>query len=160
MKTVLLSFLFLYGSVTMSQTNNRPTNRTFNDSVFVVGDIISIPTINFYLDGNGYENDTTFIKISKFLKKHENVIFELGVHSDSRGAPLKNSELTKYRANSIAEVLIVRFGVSSGQIIPKGYGETKLMVKEVEIKKAKTKEEKELLHERNRRTELKVLSIN
>jgi hypothetical protein len=48
--------------------------------------------------------------------------------------------------------------IPAARIVPKGYGELKLLIKDDVIAKAKTKEEKEALHAKNRRTVFKILN--
>jgi len=135
-------------------------NKSLSDSTFKVGDIISIPEIVYVLDGKGHENDSALKTIADFINSHKNIVFEIGVHSDSRGERLKNSELTVNRAKSIRHALIERYFVNPNQVTSKGYGMTKLLISDLTIKTARTNQEKEALHQKNRRTELKVISIN
>jgi hypothetical protein len=47
--------------------------------------------------------------------------------------------------------------VPKERLVPKGYGERKVLIKDSEIAKLKTKEEQEAAHQKNRRTVFKVL---
>lgn len=154
MTKILTYFLLIISTFCSSQ------NKSLNDSTFKIGDIIRIPEIVYVLDGNGHENDSTLKTIANFINSHKNIVFEIGSHSDSRGKPLKNSELTVNRAKSVRLALIERFAVNPDQITSKGYGMTKPLISDITIKKAKTNQEKEELHQKNRRTELKIISIN
>ena len=153
--TKLLTYLF----VLISTISVGQANKTFQDSVFKIGDNIKIPEIVYVLDGNGHQNDSSLKLIASFLNSHKNLICEIGSHSDSRGHLHKNMELTNNRAMSVREALIKDFGVNSNQITSRGYGNTRQIIADVEIKNAKTKQEKEELHQKNRRTELKILQI-
>ncbi len=70
--------------------------------------------------------DMVFLeKASNFLKKlPASTEIEVGGHTDSDGSDAKNMTLSINRANSVRDVLIKKFGVSSTMLIAKGYGET------------------------------------
>jgi hypothetical protein len=148
------TFLFI------SLTSFSQANKTFKDTIFNIGDIIKTQDIAYYLDGHPYNNDPAFKEIADFLNTHKNIAVEIGAHSDSRGQADKNYTLTIARAESVKQNLVDRFNVSSTQFVCKGYGESKLLKSDMDISKAKTKEEKENLHQMNRRTEIKIISIN
>lgn len=134
-------------------------NKNLKDSIFKSGDIIRIPEIVYVLDGNGTENDSALKTVSSFINLHKNMLFEISSHSDTRGKPPRNSELTVGRAESVRTVLIDRYNVDPNQITAKGYGQTRPLINEIEIRKAKSNQEKEVLHSKNRRTELKVIEV-
>ena len=133
--------------------------KTFKDSMFKVGDIIKAPDVVYYLDGNGHENDSTLQKIADFANSHKSIVFEIGSHTDSRGSAASNFTLSTARAENIKEALVTNFSVDANQLRSKGYGSSKPIISDGEIKKAKTKELRENLHALNRRTELKILEI-
>jgi outer membrane protein OmpA-like peptidoglycan-associated protein len=92
-----------------------------------------------------------------FIQKCPNCVFEIGVHRDNRPGYEKLSwELTQKRAESIKQYLEIK-GVNGTQLKAFGYGGTMLLVPDKTIKKAKTKEEQEALHQKNRRVTVKVL---
>ncbi len=90
-------------------------------------------------------------KLVSHLKKHKNLVIELGSHSDSRGSDSYNLKLSKKRSAS-AKRYIVKSGIRADRIKEKGYGET--MIKN-HCKNGVKCSEKE--HSLNRRTEVKVL---
>ena len=88
------------------------------------------------------------------LKDYPETVFEVCGHASTIE---KNYEyLALYRAQLIREILITK-GIDPKRLQAKGYGNHKLLVTDVQIKKAKTKEEKMALHAKNQRVTFKVL---
>ena len=94
-----------------------------------------------------------------FMNTNKNVKLEIQVHSDSRTNPNCCDKPTENRAHSIAQYLI-SYNISSERLVSKGYGEYKLLIKDEQINKAKTKEEKNALHALNRRVVFKIVAVN
>jgi outer membrane protein OmpA-like peptidoglycan-associated protein/tetratricopeptide (TPR) repeat protein len=92
-------------------------------------------------------------KLVRILKDFPTMKIELGSHSDSRGGDSYNLSLSEKRAKSAVEYLISQ-GIDAGRMVPKGYGETKLLNK-CDDGTTCTDEE----HSYNRRTEFKILDI-
>jgi peptidoglycan-associated lipoprotein len=91
------------------------------------------------------------------LMDNPTIIIELSAHTDSRGTTPSNDELSQARAQSCVDYLISK-GIPKERLVAKGYGERKLKITDAQITKAKTTEEKEALHQVNRRTVFKILS--
>ncbi|MDX2196487.1 MAG: OmpA family protein [Cytophagales bacterium] len=85
-----------------------------------------------------------------FLKKNPGITIELGSHTDARGSDTYNLKLSESRANS-AVSFIISNGIDPSRIKAVGYGETKHI-----IPNAVSEED----HQKNRRTEFKVIEIN
>lgn len=85
------------------------------------------------------------------------IIIELSAHTDSRGTTKSNDDLSQARAQSCVDYLISK-GIPKERLQAKGYGERKLKITDAQISKVKTTEEKEALHQVNRRTVFKILS--
>ncbi|MDD4527524.1 MAG: OmpA family protein [Candidatus Margulisbacteria bacterium] len=65
-----------------------------------------------------------------YLKKHPEQKIEIQGHTDDEMSKLNdNLDLSYRRAYSVAKVLIVKYGVSTDQLIVKGYGSLKPLVK-------------------------------
>lgn len=94
-----------------------------------------------------------------FLNGHPNVVIEIGNHSDTRGTDSYNMRLTACRSKSVADYLISK-GIAASRVLYKGYGESQLIVPEAEIRKIKSKQGQEELHQVNRRTEIRILKVN
>jgi len=121
-----------------------------------IGKEIVLENIYYDLDKSNIRNDaaTELNKLVKILVDNPNITIELGSHTDSRGSDDYNLKLSQRRAES-AVAYIISKGIEKKRIYAKGYGETKLTNKcENDI----TCPEEE--HQKNRRTEFKVVSIN
>ncbi len=86
------------------------------------------------------------------------LIITLRSHTDSRGNDAYNLKLATRRAETCVNYLIGR-GINPARMVATGMGEKELLVTDDYISKnAKTKPEQELLHQKNRRTDFKILS--
>ncbi|MBN2747734.1 MAG: OmpA family protein [Bacteroidales bacterium] len=94
------------------------------------------------------ESFTELDKLYKFLLISPEVVIEIAGHTSSDGDEKYNQRLSQDRANSIAKYLIDK-GISSEQIIAKGYGESR------PIADNDTEEGRK----QNRRVEFKILKI-
>jgi peptidoglycan-associated lipoprotein len=88
-------------------------------------------------------------KIVVILKDNPTLKLELSSHTDVRAPDAYNLRLSQNRAKSAVDYIVSQ-GISADRLVAKGYGETQLVVKN-----AKTEEE----HQRNRRTEIKILEL-
>lgn len=74
----------------------KKANKTINDSVFVVGDIINIPTILFFPPTEYGEMNTitkdSLNAVGDFLLKYPNLTIEVTNHTDYRGSEEYNTE--------------------------------------------------------------------
>lgn len=98
----------------------------------------------------------------KTLTENPTIIIELQAHTDCRGSDSYNLKLSKGRAQSCVDYLITK-GIPAERMVAKGMGETIARAPGLEcetIKKMSTKEEQEAAHQRNRRTQFKVLSYD
>lgn len=92
-------------------------------------------------------------KLAILLTKNTDVKIELSSHTDSRGDAEFNQKLSQKRAEQIVNHL-VKSGVSPSQLVAQGYGETQI-INECGNDVQCTEEQ----HEKNRRTEFKILEI-
>jgi len=97
------------------------------------------------------ESKVELDKLAEFLKENPKLKVELSSHTDSRGGDARNLVLSQQRAQSCVDYLI-SIGINKNNIVAKGYGETKLINR---CKNGVTCTEDE--HQKNRRTEIKVL---
>jgi outer membrane protein OmpA-like peptidoglycan-associated protein len=81
--------------------------------------------------------------------------FEIGSHTDSRGNAQLNETLSNSRSSAVVRYLVEKKNIPKGQLVSYGYGEVKLLnnCKDGVICS-------EVDHQKNRRTELKILSID
>jgi hypothetical protein len=159
MTKIFISTFLLLASTIFSQTKGRLRNKTLKDSVFSKGDIIKIPEIIYGMSNTWYPTMPDSVKpIADFLNKHKNLVVELGCHTDTRGKAEFAAKLSVHRVLSPYDYLVRELKVDTNQLKYKGYGSSRPIILDAEIKKAKTQAEKEKLHQKNQRTELKVIS--
>jgi len=109
------------------------------------------------------------------LNDNPNVTIELMSHTDSRGTPADNMELSQLRAQSVVDYLISK-GIAADRLQARGYGESQPKVvddkviaqydfleledvlSEAFINRLGSPELQEKAHQVNRRTEFRVLS--
>ena len=129
----------------------------FNESfpVFCVGDVIKVENIYYDLGKWNIRADAAreLDKLLDIMNKYSKMKIELRSHTDSRGTAASNMTLSDKRAKAAAEYLYSK-GIARDRIIGKGYGETLLLNQCA--KGVKCSEED---HQKNRRTEFKILSV-
>jgi peptidoglycan-associated lipoprotein len=107
---------------------------------------------DIYYDYNSYalreESKPNLDKLVKLLEDTPDAVIQINSHTDERGQPKYNMELSDNRARSVVLYLIEK-GINPARLSSKGYGFTSPVVKG-----AKTEEE----HQLNRRTTFKVIS--
>jgi outer membrane protein OmpA-like peptidoglycan-associated protein len=150
----LILLLFLLPLVTIGQNYN------LTDTTFKKGSIFS-PDILYDLDKATLrpESEPILDSIAKFLMKNKSLVIEVGVHTDSRSGKqeMKMSRLLyESRAKSVVDYLVKK-GINPLRLIYKGYGSVHLLVSDAEIAKLKTKDAIEKAHQKNRRTEFKIV---
>jgi outer membrane protein OmpA-like peptidoglycan-associated protein len=94
------------------------------------------------------ESKVELNKLVAFLSKNENLVIEIGGHTDNAGSAQSNLTLSKNRANSVKEYL-VKNGIDGSRLQTKGYGATE------SIADNSTAEGKA----KNRRTEFKIIKL-
>ena len=90
-------------------------------------------------------------KIMTYLNYYKNITVELSAHTDARGSDSYNQVLSQKRAEATVKWLI-EHGIDASRMVPKGYGESKLINKCKNGVRCSDSE-----HMKNRRVELKVL---
>ncbi|GAA4412584.1 OmpA family protein [Nibrella viscosa] len=129
------------------------------DTTFNVDVLLDRATLNrtFVLENIYYDLDKYNIrpdaaeeldKLVTILKDNPTLKIELSSHTDVRAPDAYNMRLSQNRAKAAVDYIVSR-GIDPERLVAKGYGETQLVVKN-----AQTEEE----HQRNRRTEFKILS--
>ncbi|WP_462253041.1 OmpA family protein [Ekhidna sp.] len=113
---------------------------------------IVLENIYYDLDKANIRPDAALVldSLVQIMNDNPEIFIELGSHTDNRADDNYNLRLSLQRAQS-AVSYIINEGIDAKRITAKGYGETQLI-----IKNAETEEE----HQRNRRTEFKVLRYN
>ncbi|MFA7272898.1 MAG: OmpA family protein [Crocinitomicaceae bacterium] len=122
----------------------------------------TLPTIlhNVFFDlGKATLRSESFIELQKlkdFLDQNPTVKIEIGGHTDTRGNAKENEVLSTNRAKAVYDYLISK-GISPARLTYKGYGQKVNVINDEEISKLASEEERESAHQRNRRTEYKIV---
>ncbi len=125
-----------------------------------LNEIVAINPIYFDFNSSVIRSDAKveLDKIVEVMKENPGMVIELGSHTDSRGQASYNLWLSDRRAKSSAQYIISQ-GIPKDRIYGKGYGKTKLLATDAEISRATSEEEKEALHQKNRRTEFIIVKM-
>jgi peptidoglycan-associated lipoprotein len=101
------------------------------------------------------------------LIENPTLVIQLRSHTDFRGSATYNQKLSQRRAQSCVDYLVKEKGIDGDRIKAKGMGEEEpmkgvdgILLDEKTINAMKTNEEKEAAHQRNRRTDFKVISTD
>lgn len=143
---ILVSILFLNASSFHSQTFS------LKDSVFHIGDRYITHDLLFEYNSSTLQKESNPVldSIFYFLASHPGLKIEVGVHCDERIMDQFSIRLTQTRAKIIELQLEVK-GIPETRLTSKGYSDSQPL-----IVGAKTEEE----HQKNRRVEFKILSID
>ena len=131
------------------------TDTTFNVAILMDKSVLNktfvLENIYYDLDKYNIRSDASpeLDKIVVILKDNPTLKLELSSHTDVRAPDAYNMKLSQNRAKAAVDYIVSQ-GISADRLVAKGYGETRLVVKN-----AKTEEE----HQRNRRTEIKILEL-
>ncbi|TSJ39276.1 OmpA family protein [Mucilaginibacter corticis] len=141
--------------------NGKPTlaNRSAQEPLARIvslnkGDGFIIKNIYYNLDKSNIRPDAAveLDELVQILKQRPTIRLEVGAHTDSRAPAAYNMALSIRRAHSAVDYLVAR-GIASDRLVPRGYGETRLLNN---CTKGRFCTEAE--HQLNRRTELRILS--
>lgn len=133
----------------------KPNDVAADLRMLSIGDVVKIDNIYYDLDQHTLRPDATreLDKLVATMRKYPSLIIEIRSHTDSRGEAAYNKALSTQRAKAVATYLTSR-GISRRRISTLGMGETQL-VNDCTDGVICTEEE----HQRNRRTEFRVLDI-
>jgi outer membrane protein OmpA-like peptidoglycan-associated protein len=127
----------------------------FDTKLYRVGDVIKLE--NIYYEEKSYkirENAKKELdKLVNTLKKYPNMIIELSSHTDTRGNAITNLQLSESRATEVFKYITSR-GIDKTRVKSVGKGESEPLnacSDGVQCTEAE--------HQRNRRTEFKILKI-
>jgi len=121
-------------------------------------DPIKLPDILYEFNKTGLTDQAkdSLDYLYKILVDNPTLVIELRANTDSRGSVPYNNRLSQGRAESAVNYLVSR-GIPLARMVPKGYGESNLLISDAEINKLATEEEREAAHQLNRRTEFSIL---
>jgi outer membrane protein OmpA-like peptidoglycan-associated protein len=125
-----------------------------------IGQSIILRNIFFDLDKYNLrpESVNELERLQKLLVENPTMKIEISGHTDTRGTTQHNEELSRNRAHAVVNYL-VEHGISASRLEFAGYGETQTIIPDSDIYKLKSKNAREELHQQNRRTEFKILSM-
>jgi peptidoglycan-associated lipoprotein len=121
------------------------------------------------------ESKNALDSLAELLILNPTTVIELMAHTDCRGDEASNFDLSQKRAQSVVSYLISK-GIQPGRLVAKGYGETapKTVTRKLSqeypflkqgkelictyIESLQDKNQQEICHQINRRTEFKVIS--
>ncbi|GAB3708001.1 hypothetical protein GCM10027592_42680 [Spirosoma flavus] len=120
-----------------------------------VGDVVTIDNIYYDLDRSSLRPDASreLDRVVATMQKYPSLVVEVRSHTDSRGDAEHNRILSTQRAKAVANYLVSK-GVSRRRVTAKGMGESQL-VNNCTDGVICTEAE----HQRNRRTEFRVVEI-
>lgn len=121
-----------------------------------ISKLYEINSIYYDLDKSDIRPDAAeeLDKIVQFLSDNPQMNLELGAHTDARASTPYNLKLSQRRAESAVKY-IIRRGIATDRIKPKGYGESQLI-----NECSDGVECPEEMHQQNRRTEFKIIKIS
>ncbi|MFN5911895.1 MAG: OmpA family protein [Bacteroidota bacterium] len=140
---------------------------------------IRLPEVRYPLSKWTFVNDSTInsndslMFVYNLLQEYPGMVLELSSHTDARDTDKRNQVLSENRAKACYKFLVEEKGVDPRRIVPVGKGEAEpatwvdpatgqpIRLTEEYINQFKTSDKKrfEMLHQLNRRTEGKVLSM-
>ena len=138
---------------------NAIIDMTLDPMVSDLRDLISINPINFDLGKWNIRTDAKIEldKIVEVMNKYPKMVVELGSHTDCRASKGFNMKLSDKRAKSSAKYIKSKI-TNPDRIYGKGYGES-ILLNGCECEGSVKSDCSEEEHEKNRRTEFKVISV-
>jgi outer membrane protein OmpA-like peptidoglycan-associated protein len=143
-------------SSSLNKFNCKDAGTTINEVLmFKDGDIVQIDNIFFDYGKCNLRKDAKqeLDKLVKMMRDNSKMRIELRAHTDSRSEAEFNQKISEGRAKASAEYLFKR-GISRARVEYKGYGETQLVNNCADGVQCSEEE-----HAKNRRTEIKILSM-
>jgi len=101
-----------------------------------------------------YKDKVKLDKIIDWMNKYPQMVLEVASHTDSRASHKYNMILSKNRTRSVVNYL-VNHGIAKDRLVPKWYGETRLVNGCSDGVKCSEEE-----HQLNRRTEFKIVNCD
>jgi peptidoglycan-associated lipoprotein len=161
-------------------TKGLEQSKEFDVTIYLASTerVIELPNILYDFASSDLrpESMVSLDNLVETLNDNPNITIELMSHTDSRGAPADNEELSQRRAQSVVDYLISK-GIATDRMEAKGYGESQPKVVDdvileenrfLNLEDIITEsyidqlpiEQQEQAHQINRRTEFRVLSTD
>jgi outer membrane protein OmpA-like peptidoglycan-associated protein len=153
---------------TIGETESKIFKQDFYLEKIPKGEI-TIEGIEYDFDSANLRPESELIldNLIEFLELNDNLVIEIRSHTDQRGSDSYNLKLSQRRAQSVVDYLIAH-NIPMERLVPKGYGETKPVeiadengevtaMTIAHIASLKIKGDREIAHQRNRRTAFFVL---
>ena len=162
-------------------TRGMDQSKEFEVTIYLASTTHVIELPNIFYDFAKWdlrpESMVSLDNLVETLDDNPNVTIELMSHTDSRGTPADNQELSQKRAQSVVDYLISK-GITPDRLQAKGYGESQPKVVDEKVKtqydffelediltegfinQLEGAELQEKAHQVNRRTEFRVLSTD
>lgn len=164
LRSIFFCLVFLFCNFIFSQSTDSRYTKTLNDSVFVVGDIILAPRIEFDFDKASVRpNSKDSVKmIVDFLIRNPFLIVEISTHTDCRGNDNFNQILSLRRTQSVLDLILAVDSdtIFFERIIAIGKGESEPIYSEKFI--VESTDDVVLIeqyHQANRRVEIKIIGF-
>ncbi|MEI6020817.1 MAG: OmpA family protein [Bacteroidota bacterium] len=145
-------------------TVGEPTSKDFQAdfSVKPVVPDLRMPQILYALGSAELlpESKDSLNYLFNILRDNPSTQIELDAHTDSQGKAASNMTLSTARAQSCVDFLVKEKGINEKRLIAKGFGSSQPLITDAQIAAAASKEEKDALHAKNRRTAFKVLNFD
>ncbi len=137
------------------EKKSKPKEVVSTVRMLKVGDVVAIDNIYYDLGNADIRPDAAreLGKLLATMRRYPSLVIEIRSHTDSRGDAVTNKELSTRRAKAVVNYLASK-GISRNRMMASGYGESMLVNKCTDGVICTENE-----HQRNRRTEFKVLAI-
>lgn len=169
MKNILFILLFFNLNIAHSQEQTKTEVIEIDSATLFSNQVFALHNIYFDLGKSTVQKRSLhqLELIANFLKEQPNLVVEISVHMDSRGSNSSCMSITQRRADSVAAA-IHSFGIPINRIVPKGHGDHQpynyegqnLTEEYIDQFKFIDKNKWEILHQKNRRVEIKIISYN
>ena len=131
-----------------------------NIGLYCLGETIVLKNILYDFDKCDIRLDAAkeLDRVVELMKKYPHMKIELGSHTDCRGSYAYNTMLSMFRAKAAVAYISIQ-GIDQSRLIANGYGESRPVVKcDCANRHANSCSEED--HQLNRRTEIKILSLD
>jgi outer membrane protein OmpA-like peptidoglycan-associated protein/tetratricopeptide (TPR) repeat protein len=148
-------FLSSEKSVTIDKLGSGDLNATIKLAPVYEGKTFVLENLYYDLAKWNIRPDAALVldQLLKILVENPTINIELSSHTDCRAKTEYNQTLSQKRAQSAVDYLVSK-GIAKSRMIAKGYGESKLLNKCAD---GVTCSEEE--HQKNRRTEVKIINL-